>query len=364
MKRLTYEFIKGRFEKEGYELLSGEYVNAHKKLKCRCNKGHVRCIAYNDFKRGNKCAVCSYEDMASKRRLDSNYIINSFKKEGYVLLPFNYKNCSQKLYYICPQRHRHCISWASWQQGSRCPYCNGRPVITIDIVRKSFEKEGYQLLTKEYINNKQKLEYICTNGHKHSIYWSSWRQGQRCPYCAGLIKPVIEFIRSEFEKEGYVLLTKKYINAHHTLFYICSEGHEHVISWSDWQQGRRCPTCAIINNSGKNHYNWKGGISCEPYCDVWLDKEFKKSILERDNYQCQNPDCWQTSKRLTIHHIDYNKKNCRPKNLITLCVSCNVRANKNRNYWRGFYNTILYKKAMLFVHSKELKPKMKASSEE
>jgi len=33
----------------------------------------------------------------------------------------------------------------------------------------------------------------------------------------------------------------------------------------------------IIKNhrdvSGPNNPSWKGGISCEPYCDVWLDKE-------------------------------------------------------------------------------------------
>ena len=36
---------------------------------------------------------------------------------------------------------------------------------------------------------------------------------------------------------------------------------------------------------GENNPNWKGGISCEPYCDVWLDKHFKESIKERDGYK-------------------------------------------------------------------------------
>ena len=92
---------------------------------------------------------------------------------------------------------------------------------------------------------------------------------------------------------------------------------------------------------GEDSPHWKGGISCEPYCDAWADKEYKKSILERDNYECQNPDCWGTSKRLTIHHINYVKKHCDPWNLITLCNSCNARANFNRDYWTKFYQTIM-----------------------
>ena len=86
---------------------------------------------------------------------------------------------------------------------------------------------------------------------------------------------------------------------------------------------------------------WQGGISCEPYCDAWNDLSYKEDIKLRDNYECQNPDCHKTSNRLTIHHIDYNKKNCHPNNLITVCNSCNSRANSKREEWKLFYTIIL-----------------------
>lgn len=76
----------------------------------------------------------------------------------------------------------------------------------------------------------------------------------------------------------------------------------------------------------------------------WLDEEFKESIRERDNYECQNPDCWRKYDRLDIHHIDYNKKDCHPSNLITLCVSCNSRANFKRDYWENLYQNIMHEK--------------------
>jgi len=46
-------------------------------------------------------------------------------------------------------------------------------------------------------------------------------------------------------------------------------------------------------------------------------------------------------KVLTIHHIDYNKYNCLPENLISLCDRCNVIANYNRDYWFAYFNYIM-----------------------
>lgn len=97
--------------------------------------------------------------------------------------------------------------------------------------------------------------------------------------------------------------------------------------------------------SGELCPNWKGGLSFQEYCCLWV-KEYKDEIKERDNYCCQNPDCWGTHNKLTVHHIDYVKKNCHPDNLITLCCSCNSRANGNREYHTEFYqNIMLMKKA-------------------
>jgi hypothetical protein len=95
--------------------------------------------------------------------------------------------------------------------------------------------------------------------------------------------------------------------------------------------------------SGVNHPCWRGGISYEPYCQNWID-EFKEMIKERDRYKCQNPDCRKNSKILIPHHINYVKKDCHPNNLITLCGSCNSRANFNREYWKQFYSKIMEKK--------------------
>lgn len=95
-----------------------------------------------------------------------------------------------------------------------------------------------------------------------------------------------------------------------------------------------------IKVSGPNSPCWKGGISKGEYCDVWVDQEYKDEIKKWDNYECQNPYCRKISERLCIHHINYNKLDCHFSNLITVCISCNARANFHRKYWRRLYTRI------------------------
>jgi len=98
------------------------------------------------------------------------------------------------------------------------------------------------------------------------------------------------------------------------------------------------------NCQGETHPAWKGGISYEPYCDAWQDRDYKESIKERDGCKCLNPECRKIPCRLILHHINYNKKDCSPRNLITICQSCNGRANKNRRWHKSWYLAILHRR--------------------
>ena len=89
--------------------------------------------------------------------------------------------------------------------------------------------------------------------------------------------------------------------------------------------------------------NWINGSSFEPY-GIEFNKKLKQTILERDNYKCQNPKCKiEHPKRLDVHHIDYNKMNNILENLITLCMNCHLKTNgkNNRHYWTEFYQKVM-----------------------
>jgi len=98
-----------------------------------------------------------------------------------------------------------------------------------------------------------------------------------------------------------------------------------------WNKGKDC-----LQLSGENHPNWKGGKSFEPYSIDWTET-LRRSIRERDRYICQLCSGYGDN----VHHIDYDKKNCNPDNLINLCRGCNSKVNFNRDYWTEYFIKVI-----------------------
>lgn len=91
--------------------------------------------------------------------------------------------------------------------------------------------------------------------------------------------------------------------------------------------------------SGPDHHAWLGGISFAPYPIGWIEK-LKEAIRLRDNHTCQlcGSEQREMKYKLDVHHIDYNKENLDPKNLISLCRSCHPKTNVQREQWIMKFN--------------------------
>jgi len=97
---------------------------------------------------------------------------------------------------------------------------------------------------------------------------------------------------------------------------------------------------------GKKNPNWHGGISSLPYSFAF-NSDLKDYIRQRDNYVCQKCGLHQVknikthNRRLSVHHVDYNKQNCKENNLVSLCTVCHGKTNNNRDYWFAYFKYIL-----------------------
>lgn len=116
---------------------------------------------------------------------------------------------------------------------------------------------------------------------------------------------------------------------------------------------KRCTKCSKIGKNnpmygrsrfGTKNPNWKGGFCRLPY-PVQFNESLKARIILRDGEKCQGLNCNMTrdehlliyDRDIEVHHIDYDKGNCKEENLITLCKQCNVRANYDKPYCQEFY---------------------------
>lgn len=336
-KRHTIVFIRKEFLIKDLELLSKVYYNNIKSLKYRCLIcGYIGKKRYHDLKKSG-CPKCGLVRRAKALRHNISFVRGSFEKEGYILLTEDYVNSKQKLKYICPKDHVGNITLDNWLGGHRCAECSGNKKHTIEFIRTKFEKEGYTLLTKKYINSRQKLEYICSSGHSGNICWDSWKNGARCLECAGLKKLTIEFVREQFKKEGYTLLSEKYVNSDRKLDYICPNGHSGSICWYNWKSGKRCRQCFIENNKGENHQNWNSNLTKENRLIKRNYQEYREwaaAIKERDNFTCKV--CKKRGGDLVSHHLEsYNNSpslRTTLENGVCLCENCHNNFHHQYGY--------------------------------
>lgn len=254
---LNINDIFQKFKERKLILLSKEYINTTSKLKYMCirhkDKG-VQKISYAQFKIGQGCKYCGYESAVDKQSLhiSNTELVKQFNLKGYDLITKEDLNGrKQKLKYIC---HKHKdkgilkISYSKFIDGEGCKYCGieiaaNSHRLEYNYISNEFTKRDYTLISTEYINNQQQLEYIC---NKHS------NKG------------------SQFIDYGHLQV--------------------HVTS---------CKYCYKENHSGENHWNWNGGVS---EITMYLrDKltDWKKYSMKVCNYKCVI-----TGKRFDdIHHL-------------------------------------------------------------
>jgi hypothetical protein len=238
--------VRRKLEEEGYQLLE-EYKDNKRRMRFRCPEGHLYSMSWSNWVTGHRCAICSGSILTHRQ------VKERVEVEGYKMLS-TYRGNTTPFEFECPEGHKGRMPWANFSSGSRCRYCfkpwssAGQPnektewlKEKIEEVRRSFEIEGYTLLD-DYSKSEDKLRYICPQGHEYSMVWYSFKNGCRCPECAGKIVRH-EDVESFFAAEGYELLSR-YEGSDSHLHYRCPEGHQHKITWGSFKNGARCAHCA------------------------------------------------------------------------------------------------------------------------
>jgi hypothetical protein len=176
----------------------------------------------------------------------------------------------------------------------------------------------------------------------------------------GKPNPKLSEVRKRLFAEGILIHPKPMLGKHHTIETIerirignigkinkhSKEGNERIAKYMrnrivseetkmKVSRTRKEKEIAKLQNNPR----WKGGISFEPYTPEF-NKYLKEKIRKRDEFSCQICGLKENSKRHAVHHIDYDKSNCKENNLITLCKRCHDKTNINRKQWQEHFEEV------------------------
>lgn len=155
-----------------------------------------------------------------------------------------------------------------------------------------------------------------------------------------------EYYRKQFHvknKKGIHFCSIKCFSEHHRIEKICPKCKKKYST----PKSINAAFCSLecFNSSrpelmkGEGNPRWLGGISFKPY-GIEFSKELKSKIRFRDNFTCRFCGKREGEKVLDVHHVDFDKTNNHPSNLITLCRSCHGKTGTNRGYWTELFREI------------------------
>lgn len=189
-KKLTLEEMKLMAESLNGKCLSSEYVNNKTKMKWECNIcGHQWEAAPKSVKRGSWCPYCAKRKKSASRagkfnkRLTITEMQALARQNNGECLSNEYINNKTKLLWKCSEGHTWTARPDKIKLGQWCPYCAGK-YQQISDMKEIARKRGGECLSGKYIDNTTKLKWICIKGHRWEATPKSVKMGRWCPECA------------------------------------------------------------------------------------------------------------------------------------------------------------------------------------
>lgn len=289
-----------KFCKEiGIECKSTKYITSKEKMIficTNCNEDFKKTYVELKQKKKTTCPTCSKKS----NKLNTIKKENSFKELlklcselGLKCLSKEYKNNDTDLEFECTRcKESFFRRWKVLKKdrSTICTRCSIRDSAekrrySYKEVSNIFAEENCKLLSTDYIDNKQKLEYRCDCGEESTVALSNFLNGQRCKTCgiqkqADSNRTPYDEVKEIFKIEGCKLLSTTFINSSISLSYICKCGNESRIKLGAFKRGVRCRICA--GNSPETYENVKNFFSlnnCELIASTYSNNNQKLEYI-------------------------------------------------------------------------------------
>jgi hypothetical protein len=301
--KLSHDEVSTFIENFGYKLVSDYYENATSELEIKCDNDHVFNMTWASFQQGRRCHICKSGIKLTFEQV-KNTIEDSgceLLSETYVNSSTKLKircNCSNVFY-----KTYNSFNTGNQRQCRECgiKFKSENKKLKFEDVRNYIETFDYKLLSTVYTHSKQKLTMECPEGHTFDMKFNAFKNGRRCSKCSKNKRMTFEEVEKFAREKGCSILSEEYNNASEPLEFVCQKhGHIFQKSFTDFRRSKGCPLCSIINNSGENNYGWRGGV--KPIYSHLRSKlyNWKKDSLDMCNNKCIISN---SSENIVIHHL-------------------------------------------------------------
>ncbi|WP_425203609.1 hypothetical protein [Priestia megaterium] len=210
----AYRMTHDDFCKEMNKLFGEEYLvlSQYKNTNTKVSLKHNICnhewdvLPNNILKNKSKCPNCARNKRANLLKSDFNIVKEIIQKEGYILLSDNYINAHEKIQMICPENHDVEMNYNNFKSGQRCYICSKMrqsemlrlPLSTLEEI---IREHGFKIVSweNEYSNRDSKFTIECENGHMSTKSVASFIAHKGCPHCSKISKPeqrILDFLGS------------------------------------------------------------------------------------------------------------------------------------------------------------------------
>ena len=188
---------------------------------------------------------------------------------GGLCLSDKYVNSQTKMLWQCENGHRWEATGNNIKRGTWCKECSTRERgikrrTSIDYFKQYAISKGGVCLTDKYENQKTRLTFQCSQGHKWTVAGGSLKSKDSwCRYCASpslsdtpeLKQQRLLELQKTAEERGGKLLSTEYINTKTKYKFQCAVGHTWATSVDVIRGGSWCKKCAtkIVSDGQKDN---------------------------------------------------------------------------------------------------------------
>lgn len=268
------------------------------------NKGMQYTLIKNFRHRKKACEYCGNEKQGNRLSIfEVNSIIESknlkwvdgkYKNQSSILTyQCNiHKNKFKKAFYLIKKSENNCSLCADEYEQSRI-YQK-----LYNVIKKAFYKKGLILIEDEYVNNDTPMKCYCLI-HSDVIQYKTYisiKSDNGCDICSKEKaskrhrKYNFELAFIEFDKRGFVLLEKEYVNYRTPMECKCKKHMDEeslFISLDNMVRDRHgCKHCWNEKRRGSTSPNWRGGIT--PLISYLREQlnEWKLDSMKGSKFKC------------------------------------------------------------------------------